>query len=63
MKYIVRANDEKLNLMDYWVIEMSDECEALALASRDGRTRQAHSWMISPVKHEFRPSEGGWKQS
>ena len=62
MKYIVRTNDEKQNMVDYWVIDIGEDSEALALASRDGRTRQAHSWMISPVDHEFNPNEGGWKQ-
>ncbi len=63
MKYIVRTSDEKKHLMDYWVIDMNDEREALTLASRDGRTQKAHSWLISPVNHEFRPTEGGWKQT
>jgi len=48
-------------LLDYWVIDRRDEREALALVARDGRIREAHSWLISPVSHEFRPTEGGWK--
>ena len=61
MKYIVRTRDEKEHLLDYWVIDRRDEREALALVARDGRNREAHSWLISPVSHEFRPTEGGWK--
>ncbi|MDP6792593.1 MAG: hypothetical protein QF660_00910 [Anaerolineales bacterium] len=63
MKYMVRTNDEKRHLMDYWVIDISDECEAVSHASRDGHTRKAHSWLISPINHEFHPTEGGWKQT
>ena len=62
MKYIVRTSDEKQHLIDYWVIDKSDEHEALVLATRDDRTQKAFSWLISPVSHEFHPSEGGWKQ-
>ena len=62
MKHIVRTSDEKQHLLDYWVIDKSDEHEALVRAAQDGRTRKAHSWLISPVNHEFHPSEGGWKQ-
>ena len=61
MKYIVRTRDEKEHLLDYWVIDRRDEREALALVARDGRIREAHSWLISPVSLEFRPTEGGWK--
>ena len=63
MKFIVRTRDKKQHLMDYWVIELNEENQALSLASTDSRTRIAHSWIISPVKHEFRPCEGGWTKN
>ena len=63
MKFIVRTRDQKQHLMDYWVIELSEENEALSLASTDSRTKISHSWMISPVKHEFHPCEGGWTKN
>ncbi|MDP7260165.1 MAG: hypothetical protein QF376_04730 [Anaerolineales bacterium] len=59
----MRTRDEKEHLLDYWVIDRCDDREALALAARDGRIGAAHSWLISPVNHEFRPSEGGWKEN